>query len=179
MHRLALGLLLITSLGFGSGCSHPHQSTHYHSKHRAKLSYLDFTPLNEEKVQRKQVVKKALSLLDGRVASSHGHRFDSNPLGLFALRIGKLASSCSQNLLSLESAVWKISSVVLKKDDKFFMGHRVRAILFSSNPRALRRLPRRAALRQDSVTWPSSRRSLPTAHSSWSAAFDADQPDLR
>ena len=81
MHRLALGFLMLTSLGLSSGCSHPHQSTHYHSKHRAKLSYLDFTPLNEEKVQRKQVVKKALSLLDGRVASSHGHRFDSNPLG--------------------------------------------------------------------------------------------------
>ena len=79
---------------------------------------------------------------------------------LFALRIGKLASSCSQNLLSLESAVWKISCVVLKKDDKFFMGHRARAILFF--PHALRRLQQRAALRQDSVMWPSSRRSLPT-----------------
>ena len=64
-----------------AACSHPHVSQHYHSREVADVHFVDFRPDREEKVQRKRVIRKAIGLLDGRVASSNNQRFDANPLG--------------------------------------------------------------------------------------------------
>ena len=74
-HATLLSLLL------AGACSHPHVSKHYHSSERDSVHFVDFRPEREEKVQRKQVITKAISLLDGRVALSRNQRFDANPLG--------------------------------------------------------------------------------------------------
>lgn len=79
-HAFAYPGLLILGLSL-TGCSHPHISKHYHSERSHQVHYVEFRPEREENVQRNQVIKKAIDLLDGRVASSQGQRFDANPLG--------------------------------------------------------------------------------------------------
>ena len=90
-----LGLLIVPLLT--AGCSHPHLSKHYHLSEPAEVHFVDFRPELEEKVQRKQVIKKAIGLLDGRVATSTSHRFDSNPLGF------------------VRSAYWEVGVEILSK----------------------------------------------------------------
>ena len=64
-----------------AACSHPHVAQHHLRTHPSEVQFLDFAPTKDELVQRKQVIKKAVTQLDGRVPAAEGHRFESNPLG--------------------------------------------------------------------------------------------------
>lgn len=74
-------LALWTTGAIVAACSHPHVAKHHLRTHPPEINYLDFAPSKDEIVQRKQVIKKAVTQIDGRVPNARGHRFDSNPLG--------------------------------------------------------------------------------------------------